>query len=178
MGKRSRKERTKKRRAGSTPAPAAVPAESGTVATAAPLAEQVIAAVVEQIFAAVDEPSTPSAAPVEHRHFPRVALEVEVDLASESNFFSGLSGDLSEGGLYVSTYRAVQIGSPVDVAFTLPNGKVQAHGVVRWHRDATEPSPPGVGIVFEALSDEQKELIHAFCAHRPPIYYEVDSVAE
>lgn len=126
----------------------------------------------------MEKRSNRSAAPLEHRQFPRAALEVDVDLASDSNFFSGLSGDLSEGGLYVATYRAMEIGRPVDVEFRLPNGKVHAHGVVRWHRDATECSPPGVGIVFEDLSDAQKQLIHEFCAYRPPFYYDLECVAE
>ncbi len=110
----------------------------------------------------------------EHRHHVRVSLEAEIDLSSESQFFSGLSGDLSEGGLFVQTYRDVEVGSTVTVAFSLPNGKVETQGTVRWRRDASDSSPPGVGIAFGNLTGEEKALIHAFCTERAPIYYDVD----
>lgn len=125
---------------------------------------------VEQVFG-VTESRPPSE---EHRHHLRVSLEAEIDLTSESHFFSGLSGDLSEGGLFVQTYREVDVGSDVAVAFSLPNGHVHAEGTVRWRRDASDFSPPGVGISFGELSDDEKALIHAFCTKRTPLYYDVD----
>jgi uncharacterized protein (TIGR02266 family) len=112
----------------------------------------------------------------EHRALPRVTLKVDVDLSSESCFFTALSGDVSEGGLFVSTYRTVDVGSEVDVEFSLPNGAVQTRGLVRWQRDASPYGPPGVGIEFEVLSDEERQIIHEFCAARAPLYYEVDQL--
>lgn len=124
------------------------------------------------------ESSPPPSDERDGREFPRVALQVDINMASESHFFSGLSGDLSEGGVFVSTYREVDIGSPVDVEFNLPNGAINAHGVVRWHRVASDSAPPGVGIAFDDLSDEQKKVIQAFCARREPLYYEVDATGQ
>jgi len=114
-------------------------------------------------------------APTEHRAAPRVpvALEVDLHLASDSHFFSGLSGDISEGGLFVSTYRALAIGCPVEVAFSLPGGgQVTAHGEVRWQRVASPGAPPGVGIAFDHLGDDERVLIQRFCSTRPPLYYD------
>ena len=118
------------------------------------------------------EPLTPRV--WEHRTHPRVAIAVDIDLASESHFFSGLSGDVSEGGVFVQTYRDIAVGSEVEVEFVLPGGHVSAHGKVRWHRDKSDSSPPGVGIAFDDLSEEDRELIHRFCQARAPLYYDVE----
>ncbi len=110
----------------------------------------------------------------EHRTHPRVAIAVEIDLASESHFFSGLSGDVSEGGVFVQTYRDIKVGSEVAVEFGLPGGHVTAHGKVRWHRENSDSSPPGVGISFDDLSEEDRDLIHRFCQARAPLYYDLE----
>jgi uncharacterized protein (TIGR02266 family) len=112
---------------------------------------------------------------VEQRASPRVSLAVELHLASESHFFSGLSGDISEGGVFVSTYRDLALGSEVDVEFTLPGESriVRARGQIRWQRESSIDAPPGVGIAFEALAEEDRHLIHEYCTVRPPLYYDV-----
>ena len=113
--------------------------------------------------------------PVEHRSAPRVpvALEVDLHLASDSHFFTGLSGDISEGGLCVSTYRQLSIGSPVEVEFSLPSGEhVTARGSVRWEKNASPGSPPGFGIAFDELPANDRAIIQKFCSTRPPLYYD------
>ncbi len=121
--------------------------------------------------------SPPPAPPIEeeHRASKRISLQVELHLASDSHFFSGLSGDISEGGVFVSTYRALAQGSLVDLEFSLPGADqpLHARGEVRWHRDATPHGPPpGVGISFDELSEDDRNAIHRFCTMRPPLYYD------
>lgn len=110
----------------------------------------------------------------EHRASSRASLAVELHLASESHFFSGLSGDISEGGIFVSTWRELAVGSPVDVELSLPGSErpLRAHGEVRWQRDASGDAPPGVGIAFDELAAEDRALIRRFCTLRPPLYYD------
>lgn len=120
-------------------------------------------------------PTVPEVVPeVEHRAAPRTSLVVELHMASDSHFFSGLSGDISEGGVFVSTYRDLATGTLVDLEFSLPGSErvVKAKGEVRWHRSASPDVPPGVGIAFEDLGDEDRALIHRFCTLRPPLYYD------
>jgi len=118
--------------------------------------------------------SAPGAPLEEQRASRRVALEVDIHLASESHFFSGLSGDISEGGLFLSTYRPLPVGTQVDVEFSLPGIEraVHAHGEVRWIREHSADQSRGVGIAFEGLADEDRDVIHTFCGARPPLYYE------
>jgi uncharacterized protein (TIGR02266 family) len=116
-----------------------------------------------------------SKAPPERRASDRVHLEVEVTLHSDSHFFAGLSGNVSEGGLFVQTYRELPIGHPVSLRFELPGGNVLVPGSVRWIRTASEGCPPGLGIAFgEALNDTEKNLISEFCTRRPPLFYDMD----
>src|SRR5437868_887076 len=50
----------------------------------------------------------------------RVSVAVDIHLSSESHFFCGLSGDISEGGVFVTTYLALPIDGSVDLEFSLP----------------------------------------------------------
>jgi uncharacterized protein (TIGR02266 family) len=165
MGRKSKKQRAKARQTRvSAPPSIARPAEEEVpVAAAAPSESRVVASVPE---AQVEVE--------EHRASKRISIEVELHLASESHFFSGLSGDISEGGVFVSTYRALAQGSLVDLEFSLPGAAqpLHARGEVRWHRDATPHGPPGVGISFDDLSEDDRKAIHRFCTIRPPLYYD------
>lgn len=104
----------------------------------------------------------------------RVSVSVDIHLASDSHFFSGLSGDISEGGLFVSTYRPLPVGSEVDLEFSLPGADetLHARGEVRWLREHSEEEPRGVGIAFASLEDDDRARIQRFCTMRPPLLYE------
>ncbi len=110
----------------------------------------------------------------EQRASQRVSVAVDIHMSSDSHFFSGLSGDISEGGLFLSTYRALAVGSAIDLEFSLPGTSepVHARGEVRWLREHSAGQPQGVGIAFDYLDDGDRERIHRFCTMRPPLYYE------
>lgn len=120
---------------------------------------------VEEALAAVAE---------EQRASQRVAVGVDIHLASDSHFFSGLSGDISEGGLFLSTYRSLPVGSAVEIEFSLPGSGTPLHarGEVRWLREHSTGQPQGVGIAFDHLEEDDRERIHRFCTMRPPLYYD------
>jgi uncharacterized protein (TIGR02266 family) len=169
-----------------SPAPAAIiPAPVVVIAASAPsaVAAAPAAAIAPSAPTALAPPSEPVAAAEsgvrpkfrdEHRSSERISLEVELHLASDSHFFSGLSGDISEGGVFISTYRRLAVGSLVELEFSLPGSQrpVRARGVVRWHRAPSPQFPPGVGVAFEDLGDDDRAAIHAFCSVRPPLYYD------
>jgi len=111
----------------------------------------------------------------DRRASERIHLEVEVTLGSESQFFAGLTGDISTGGLFVQTYSLRPVGSRVLVAFALPTGEIKTPGVVRWVRLAAEGTEPGLGIAFESLRSSERDAIAAFCKARPPLYHDLES---
>jgi uncharacterized protein (TIGR02266 family) len=103
----------------------------------------------------------------------RVKLQVMVGMHTNTNFFTGATLDISEGGLFVATPAMVPLGLEVDLDFTLPDGKrVVLTGVVRWRREHDERMPdrmPGVGVQFVTVSEEVLASIRAFMAKREPL---------
>jgi len=131
---------------------------------------------------AIQDPLVPRPAPlplrqVEQRAFPRVKVQAEVTLASESNFYTGFSGDLSEGGVFVATYeKLLGPGTHVDIAIALPGlPTLRVPGVVKWVRDLNQDIPgvfPGMGIGFENVNPEVQAAIKTFLSQREPMFYD------
>jgi uncharacterized protein (TIGR02266 family) len=108
----------------------------------------------------------------ERRSFPRLPLEVEIGLHSETNFYTGLSQDISAGGIFVATHELMDIGTQVSVSFALPAvGEIKADGTVVWVRQPLE-GKPGIGIRFEKLGADERALIERFTEERPPLYHD------
>jgi len=121
--------------------------------------------------------SLPSVAPPAHaqdqRRSPRADLSADVSLFSETHFFAGISQDVSEGGVFVATHQLRPVGTELDLTFTLPtNHEVRTRGVVRWTRESSDDSSPGIGVQFLALSSGDLAEIRKFLKHRPPLVWE------
>jgi uncharacterized protein (TIGR02266 family) len=135
------------------------------------------AAAKAELAAHAKKPLPSSPAPVpgsERRKSSRIPMQTEVDLSSETNFYSGFSTDLSDGGLFVATCNVAEIGTEVDLAFTLPTGqRIESRGVVRWIREFNDRTPevfPGVGIEFVDIKPATSEAIQAFMRTREPMF--------
>lgn len=113
--------------------------------------------------------------PQGRREQGRVRMQAAISVESESNFFTGFSTNLSEGGLFVATVNMLPIGSEVDLAFTLPSEKkIQVTGKVRWTREVNDNTPeifPGLGVQFDDLTDEAARAIHEFVQTREPMFF-------
>lgn len=109
------------------------------------------------------------------RASPRVQMQVTVDLTSSHNFFSGFSSNISDGGLFVATTNLVELGTMVDLSFSLPGSqRIAVHGVVRWVRQLTDGMPealPGIGVQFVELPADALQAITEFVGQREPIFY-------
>jgi uncharacterized protein (TIGR02266 family) len=120
--------------------------------------------------------SPPPAAPIPSNRpsGAREKLEANVGATTESNFFVGFSGDIAEGGVFVATYLTLELGAKVEVLVTLPGGfEKTIPGTVRFVRDPMDmESEPGIGVRFDRLDDEARELILRFIRKRPPLFYD------
>ncbi|HEY4103806.1 MAG TPA: TIGR02266 family protein [Polyangiaceae bacterium] len=104
---------------------------------------------------------------------PRVFFEVDIGLSSESNFYAGLTSDVSSGGVFVCTHQPAASGSEVTLFFVLPSGySVEVTGVVRWTRTASEDSAPGMGVAFTHLKAADLAAIAEYCGYRAPLFHE------
>ena len=65
----------------------------------------------------------------------RVKAQVRVSLEASHNFYAGITGDVSYGGVFIVTDDPPAPQSEVKVLITLPDGHVvRATGSVRWVR--------------------------------------------
>jgi uncharacterized protein (TIGR02266 family) len=115
----------------------------------------------------------------ENRKVPRAELEVEVTLESESNFYSGITGNVSTGGLFVATYTPPPKGAEVALDLKLEGAPepLQLRGVVLWVRGperATDLSPPGCGVRWVELQENAVTAITRFVDKRDTIFYDDD----
>jgi len=114
--------------------------------------------------------------PHPRRTVPRITLNVDIGLQSENNFYTGFSEDISEGGIFLTTYDFKPIGTKVNFSFSLPNGYlIMAAGTVRWVREYNPMTPgtqPGMGIQFEELSPEDRAQIEEYIKTNAPMFFE------
>ena len=89
----------------------------------------------------------------------------------------GFSGEIAHGGVFLATYEALPKDTSVRMLVTLPGGfDFECEGYVRFVRDPMDfmsESEPGMGIQFENLSEEARNLVLRFIRRRPPIFYDV-----
>jgi uncharacterized protein (TIGR02266 family) len=103
----------------------------------------------------------------------RVRVEVDVGVLSASNFYAGVAADVSAGGVFVSTTEPLREGTEVALYFTLDGGHtLHAEGLVRWTRPKGGELPPGMGVAFSRLSDDDRRAIADFCSNRPPLFHD------
>jgi len=107
----------------------------------------------------------------------RRPVEANLGATTQSNFYVGFSGEIAHGGVFLATYEALPKDTSVSMLVTLPGGfEFECDGYVRFVRDPMDfmsESEPGMGIQFEGLSDEARDLVLRFIRKRPPIFYDV-----
>ena len=147
-----------------------------SIAPAAPLgiSEAPMSRLVVSAFPlAVRDSAPPSSS--DRRREERRAAEFDVEFLGDTHFTTGLTQDLSEGGVFIATYQLLPIGTSVSLAFELPGGhRVEARGEVRWIRGEIEDSDtrPGLGVAFTELGPEALARIVEYCGSSPARYYE------
>jgi hypothetical protein len=107
----------------------------------------------------------------------RRPVEANLGATTQSNFYVGFSGEIAHGGVFLATYEALPKDTSVCMLVTLPGGfELECDGYVRFVRDPMDfmsESEPGMGIQFEGLSGEARDLVLRFIRKRPPIFYDV-----
>ena len=126
-------------------------------------------------------PPLPKAAPakthlrLERRKLERKSLQVVVDYNNDNTFYTGMSEDISQGGLFIATVDLLPLNTMVDLTFSLPDGThLQTKGAVRWKRDWDDRTPelhPGMGVQFMDITLQQQQIITRFTQHKEPLFY-------
>ena len=128
------------------------------------------------------KPAAPPPFPKPNQSYVRAAerydLEVKVDLESDHNFYTGLTQNISAGGLFIATHHLRRIGDRISLKFQLPGneGPVQVDTEVRWIRENSAltraDGATGMGVRFINLSPAATAAIQQFLATRDSLYYD------
>jgi uncharacterized protein (TIGR02266 family) len=108
----------------------------------------------------------------------RFDLEVKVDLESDHNFYTGLTQNISSGGVFIATSAIRKIGDHITLKFTLPgSGETLAVDTeVRWIRENSAlhkvEGATGMGVRFVNLSPAAATAIQKFVESRESLYYD------
>lgn len=124
----------------------------------------------------------------DRRRHARYALSLAITMQGDNNFYAGLSEDISEGGVFIATFRVLPIGTPVVLSFTLPHADepITASGVVQWVRGPEATAHPGnvfgggelpgvmpgIGIRFHDLDAGTRKVIRDFMQQRKPVFFD------
>jgi uncharacterized protein (TIGR02266 family) len=108
---------------------------------------------------------------------PRAAVYVCVDLYSEHNFWSGLTMNMSDGGLFVATHNVVSVGTTLVLNMVLPFERepIVLVAMVRWTRpySGQDDVPPGLGLQFVDPDPVALAKIKNFVATvREPLFFD------
>jgi uncharacterized protein (TIGR02266 family) len=108
----------------------------------------------------------------------RFDLEVKVDLESENNFYTGLTQNISSGGLFIATHQLRRIGDRITLKFMLPGSDkpVAVETEVRWIRENSSlqrvDGATGMGVRFINLTSDAQAAINSFIQSRESLYYD------
>jgi uncharacterized protein (TIGR02266 family) len=110
------------------------------------------------------------------RQHSRFAVELDVSISSDHNFYAGFTENLSAGGIFVATHVLKPVGSVIELCVFLPDSQrtVRGKGEVRWVRSYNEHNnvPPGMGISFIELEAGCEHAIAEFLSNREPLFYD------
>ncbi len=108
----------------------------------------------------------------------RFDLEVKVDLESDHNFYTGLTQNISAGGVFIATHHIRRIGDRITLKFSLPgtDQTVAVETEVRWIRENSAlqkiDGASGMGVRFINLTPEASAVIQQFIQSRDSLYYD------
>ena len=96
-------------------------------------------------------------------------VDVAVEIDSESNFYTGISGDISAGGVFVATHTPQPIGAKIRLNIYLFGSLFGTRGQVAWLRE-TGDTIPGMGVRFLELDLPLEQTILKFAGIREPLF--------
>jgi len=113
----------------------------------------------------------------EQRAQRRIAMDVGVSMRSAHNFYTGVIRNISEGGLFISTFEVFAIGTVLDLSIRLcGQPPIEVKGEVRWSRPYDERKSDldsGIGVELLDLGEPERATIARFIDLRQPLIHEV-----
>lgn len=118
------------------------------------------------------------------RVHPRLNFELNVDfevsIDGPHNFFTGITQDISKGGVFLATHQIYPIGTNMKLSFTIEGASVTVDAIVRWIRTPESISGggsdilPGMGLQFLNPGPEIVKAFDSFLEKKEPLLVDVD----
>ena len=115
---------------------------------------------------------------MDRRRYPRLKIELDVDVTSEHNFYSTHTRDISEGGLFVDTDTPLPVGTKVQVQLNLDGLAIEADARVAWQFRDAHGRVDGLGLRFQSLGEQALEAIRWFMLRREPMIFDDTGAVE
>ena len=106
-------------------------------------------------------------------------FDIRVGVASDHRLFTGLSSNISAGGLFIATEEPLKRGDKVDVRFSVPgsNYVFEKKATVCWTRPmeaaGNDATRAGAGVQFDNLTDEEQKILNAFLQVHDAIFFDL-----
>jgi tetratricopeptide (TPR) repeat protein len=95
---------------------------------------------------------------IDRRKHPRFIKRLTTTLLVDQKSFAGISGDLSESGLFIRTNRSFAENTPVDITILMPDNRISSlKGSVR--RTHISPLKTGIGIEIIEKDEIFEDLV-------------------
>lgn len=98
----------------------------------------------------------------DRRSYQRHAVRLLIDYEAKDSFKSDYTTDISGGGLFIQTHAPLLIGTEMELKIAFPRIPkfIEIKGVVVWiNENPTSNKPPGMGIKFIGLKEEDRRFI-------------------
>jgi len=109
---------------------------------------------------------------------PRKEISVEVGVYADYQFYTGLTQNISSGGLFIATSEPLELGATFEVKFKIPNvdHTFECSAEVRWVRTIDVASESGMssgmGVRFNGLEPLEQKLIDQFIHGEDTLFYD------
>ena len=103
-----------------------------------------------------------------------VDLQIDVSTESEHNFYTGVTRNIANGGVFVRTSALRHIGDRVRILLNLPGlaVPVELDTIVAWVRDVGDMLEHGMGLRIVEPTTELRDAIQHFIKQRDTLLYE------
>jgi uncharacterized protein (TIGR02266 family) len=97
----------------------------------------------------------------EKRKHSRIPKKIKSEVHAGDSMTFSTSGDLSYGGIFISTPEPVKIGSEIQLSILTPDEEnIEIKGIVRWMSDGdSKDTKCGMGVEFVDINVNQESKL-------------------
>lgn len=119
---------------------------------------------------------------INRRTDPRLNFELNIDFEvsvdGPHNFFTGISQDISKGGVFLATHQIYPIGTNMKLSFQIEGVLITIDAIVRWVRSPERITGddvlPGMGLQFLNPGPEITKAFDSFLEKKEPLLIDED----